>query len=53
VSIGNALSVASILSTLGGLVVSPRDAGLEQQLALSKSAFKEMMSDTTGEVGQA
>lgn len=52
VSIGNALSVASILSTLGGLVVSPRDAGLETQLALSKSAFKDMMSENTGTVGQ-
>lgn len=52
VSIGNALSVASILSTLGGLVVSPRDAQLEQQLALSKSAFREMMSESTGAVGQ-
>ena len=53
VSIGNALSVASILSTLGGLVVAPRDAGLEQQLALSKSTFREMMSESTGEVGQS
>lgn len=52
VSIGNALSVASILSTLGGLVVSPRDAGLETQLALSKSAFRDMMSESTGTVGQ-
>ena len=52
VSIGNALSVASILSTLGGLVVSPRSAELEQQLALSKSAFKELMSTETGSVGQ-
>lgn len=52
VSIANALSVASILSTLGGFVVSPRDAQLDQQLALSKSAFREMMSDTTGHVGQ-
>lgn len=52
VSIGNALSVASILSTLGGLVVAPRDAGLEQQLALSKSTFREMMSESTGTVGQ-
>ena len=52
VSIGNALSVASILSTLGGLVVSPRDAGLENQLALSKSAFRDMMSEGTGTVGQ-
>ena len=52
VSIGNALSVASILSTLGGLVVSPRDAALENQLALSKSAFRDMMSESTGTVGQ-
>ena len=52
VSIGNALSVASILSTLGGLVVAPRDAGLEQQLALSKNTFREMMSENTGTVGQ-
>lgn len=52
VSIGNALSVASILSTLGGLVVSPRDAQMEQQLALSKSAFRDMMSESTGAVGQ-
>lgn len=52
VSIGNALSVASILSTVGGLVVFPRDAQLEQQLALSKSAFKDIMSENTGTVGQ-
>jgi chaperonin GroEL len=44
VSIGNALSVASLLITLGGIVVVPRDAGLENQLALSKQAFKDMMS---------
>lgn len=50
VSIGNALSVASILSTLGGLVVSPRNAQLEQQLELSKNTIREMMSDTS--VGQ-
>lgn len=52
VSIGNALSVASILSTLGGMVVNPRNAQLEQQLELSKHAFREMMSDSTGVVGQ-
>lgn len=52
VSIGNALSVASILSTLGGLVVSPRNTQLEQQLELSKSAFRDMMSGDTGHVGQ-
>jgi chaperonin GroEL len=52
VAVGNALSVASILSSLGGLIVSPRDAAMEQQLALSKSTFREMMSENTGTVGQ-
>lgn len=52
VTIGNALSVASLLTTLGGIVVSPRNASLEQQLELSKGAFKELMSSTTGYVGQ-
>lgn len=52
VTIGNALSVASLLMTLGGIVVSPRNAGLEQQMELSKGAFKEMMSASTGHVGQ-
>jgi chaperonin GroEL len=52
VTIGNALSVASLLVTLGGIVVSPRNAGLEQQLELSKGAFREMMSGATGHVGQ-
>jgi chaperonin GroEL len=44
VSLGNALSVASLLITLGGIVVVPRDAGLETQLALSKQAFSDMMA---------
>jgi chaperonin GroEL len=52
VTIGNALSVAGLLTTLGGIVVAPRNAGLEQQLELSKGAFKEMMSSATGHVGQ-
>lgn len=52
VTIGNALSVASLLTTLGGIVVAPRNAGLEQQLELSKGAFREMMSASTGHVGQ-
>lgn len=52
VTIGNALSVASLLTTLGGIVVAPRNAGLEQQLELSKGAFREMMSGATGHVGQ-
>lgn len=52
VTIGNALSVASLLTTLGGIVVAPRNAGLEQQMELSKGAFREMMSSATGHVGQ-
>jgi chaperonin GroEL len=44
VTIGNALSVAGLLVTLGGIVVTPRDSGLEQQMELSKQAFKDMMS---------
>jgi chaperonin GroEL len=44
VSVGNALSVASLLITLGGIVVSPRDSQLETQLELSKQAFRDMMS---------
>lgn len=50
VSIGNALSVASLLITLGGLVVVPRDAGLESQLEMSKQAFRDMFhGDGVGE----
>lgn len=52
VTIGNALSVATLLSTLGGMVVIPRDAGLEQQMELSKSAFRDVMNSATGHVGQ-
>lgn len=52
VTIGNALSVASLLTTLGGIVVSPRNASLEQQLELSKGAFRDIMSGATGHVGQ-
>lgn len=48
VSIGNALSVASLLITLGGIVVTPRDSGLENQLAMSKQAFQDMMSSQGG-----
>ena len=44
VALGNALSVASLLITLGGVVVVPRDSGLENQLALSKQAFRDMFS---------
>ena len=52
VSIGNALSVASLLITLGGIVVTPRDFNLENQLALSRDAFKSMMDPNSGFVGQ-
>lgn len=48
VSIANALSVAALLTTLGGIVCVPRDSGLENQLALSKQAFSDMMSDQGG-----
>lgn len=50
VSINNALSVASLLITLGGIVVVPRNANLENQLELSKQAFKDMF--TGSGVGQ-
>lgn len=44
VAIGNALSVASLLITLGGIVCVPRDSQLENQLAASKQTFQEMMA---------
>ena len=44
VAIGNALSVASLLITCGGIVCVPRDSQLENQLAMSKQAFQDMMS---------
>jgi chaperonin GroEL len=43
VSIGNALSVASLLTTLGGIVVVPRDISMEGQAELAQQAFKSMM----------
>lgn len=43
VSIGNAISVASLLTTLGGVIVVPRDTGLEAQAELANQAFKNMM----------
>jgi chaperonin GroEL len=52
VSLGNALSVASLLITLGGIVVTPRDFTLENQLALSRDAFKGMMDPNSGFMGQ-
>ncbi len=44
IAVGNALSVAVLLITIGGIVVVPRDANLEQQLAMADKAFKDMMS---------
>jgi chaperonin GroEL len=44
VSIGNALSVASLLFNVGGIVCVPRDSQLENQLAMSKQAFNDMMA---------
>ena len=43
VALANALSVASLLTTIGGIVVSPRDTGMEQQLELAEASFKNMM----------
>lgn len=48
VAIGNALSVASLLITLGGLVVVPRNADLENQLELAEKSFKDMMGAGNG-----
>ncbi len=42
-AIGNALSVAGTLVTLGGMVVVARDVQLENQAALSQLAFQNMM----------
>jgi chaperonin GroEL (HSP60 family) len=43
VAIGNALSIASLLVTLGGIVVAPRDTALEAQMEIGRNAFKDMM----------
>lgn len=43
VSVGNALSIASLLMTVGGIVCVPRDSGMENQLELANHAFKQMM----------
>ena len=43
VSIGNALSVASLLTTLSGIIVVPRDVSMEGQAELAQAAFKSMM----------
>jgi chaperonin GroEL len=48
-SLGNALSVAALLTTLGGVVVVPRDGALESQMELANQAFKSMMEAGVGE----
>lgn len=48
-SLGNALSVAALLTTLGGVVVVPRDSNLESQMELANQAFKSMMDAGVGE----
>lgn len=45
IAIGNALSVAGVLMTVGGIVVAPRDYNLETQLELSRDAFKNMLHE--------
>ncbi len=48
VAIGNALSVASLLITCGGIVCERRNPELEAQLAMANQSFKQMMSTTSG-----
>ena len=43
VSLDNALSVASLLITLGGIVCTPRDINMEQQLELAEKSFQQML----------
>ena len=44
VALGNALSIASMLITIGGIVVVPRDAQSELQMDMANQAFKNMMA---------
>jgi chaperonin GroEL len=48
VSIANALSVASLLTTLGGIVVVPRNSDMEMQMELANQAFSNMMGAQDG-----
>lgn len=48
VSIGNALSVAALLITLGGIVVSPSNPELDMQMELGRQAFDQMMGSIDG-----
>jgi len=44
VSIANALSVSSLLTTLGGIIVTPRNSDMEMQMDLANQAFSNMMN---------
>ena len=44
VAIGNALSIASLLVTLGGIITECYDPQLENQMELSRAAFKDAMN---------
>lgn len=48
VSISNALSVASLLTTLGGIIVVPRNTDMEMQMELANQAFGNMMETANG-----
>ncbi len=50
VAVGNALSVASLLITLGGLVVVPRSEQMELQMDIAKQGFADMMAAGSGEI---
>jgi chaperonin GroEL len=45
VAIGNALSVASLLVTLGGIITDNYNPELESQMELSKAAFKDALAN--------
>jgi len=49
VSVGNALSVASLLTTLGGVIVVPRHEDHELQKELADQAFSSMMESMKNE----
>ena len=45
VALENAISVANLLITIGGLVIVPRDASLEMQMEMQSNAFSQMMAN--------
>lgn len=49
VSIGNAVSVATLLTTLGGIIVVPRNNELDMQIDVANQAFKSMMDTGMGD----